>query len=1129
MGHDDSHSPCAAEARRVASVRFAPNLGQGRRLLVALCAAMSILLPAHALAQTVIYRETFNNGNANNNGNPRLVNTYVGPGPLNMTYTADPAWLTNCNGLVTAGNVPANNAVGLAACPGSNDTGFSAWSGSGIAQKAVGAYNLNTPSGALSTPGDPSGAAYGGDIGITAWTASPPTVGSVILQNAQPIPFPAVPPGGTGRFVTFQFVAGAASCNAAHPLITVNLNGTQLGGQMDLCTGGTNVRNYNSITNRAGAGFNTARAATFTPAGAGSAVLVTGGGLTFTIINQQASGIGNDYAYDNFTALDVTPSVTKAVDIASNYVGQVKRLTFTITNTSGDNGAKVGWGFTDTLPGSVVIAPTPNATTTCGAGTTLTANAGDGTFTVAGGNLPAGTAGGAATTCTVSVNVTSNTLGTFTNTQASYTSSTALNIPNQSVPMTWVANTVTVTKISNGATGTFDFSGSNGIASHQITTTAQGAPGTAGALQTLTLASTTTTTTLAEAALAGWTVTGTPSCTVGGSALAGVTYNAGTRTLTLPALPLVAGAGRNVLCTFTNTVAPPALTVTKISNGGTDTFGFSGNNGIAAHNITTTAAGAPGTAGAQQTLTTAATATAITENAPPAGWVLSSAACTVTPPGGTAAPAAGTFDAASRTFNLTAADTAAGNTIACTFSNALRPTTLTITKITQADNGGGPFNFVIQRGAGGGTTNQSLTTTAAGASGAATGATITLTPGAFFRVNEGLPVAYSVTDANCVMTRPDGTTQTYGAIPTSGIPNEVIVPGGDVQAGSTTVCTFTNTRRPRLQITKLTAGDAGGPFSFTAPNSGFGTLPITTTAAGAPGTTAAARPINIGFAGNIVEAAPPAGWAFTDAACTVTTPAGVTTQAQGPVNVAARSFPLTAQDTAAGNAIACTFTNQRQASLQLAKAWAAGSTAGHQVSIGATTGGANNTAAFDATAPNAADSGAPVAVSIGDTVTLPAEGGTNAANYTTALACTGGHTLSGNDGQQANTLTITSANAAVCTYTNTLRTTDLSITKTNTSAAGPSDQADDTLQRGSAVTYTLVVTNNGPATVTGAVVRDAPGAELTCAAGNPVTITGNGVPSGSFTVADLTGAGGIVLGQLNVGQSATLRYDCTVN
>jgi uncharacterized repeat protein (TIGR01451 family) len=106
---------------------------------------------------------------------------------------------------------------------------------------------------------------------------------------------------------------------------------------------------------------------------------------------------------------------------------------------------------------------------------------------------------------------------------------------------------------------------------------------------------------------------------------------------------------------------------------------------------------------------------------------------------------------------------------------------------------------------------------------------------------------------------------------------------------------------------------------------------------------------------------------------------------------------------------------------------------------------------------------------------------------------------------------------------------DLRITKTNTPGVnGDVDQAGDAVLNGATTTYTIVVTNNGPDAAIGALVNDTIGTGLTCPPSNAVTITGNGVPAGSFTVANLTGAG-ITLGTLASGQSATLSYSCTVN
>jgi uncharacterized repeat protein (TIGR01451 family) len=106
---------------------------------------------------------------------------------------------------------------------------------------------------------------------------------------------------------------------------------------------------------------------------------------------------------------------------------------------------------------------------------------------------------------------------------------------------------------------------------------------------------------------------------------------------------------------------------------------------------------------------------------------------------------------------------------------------------------------------------------------------------------------------------------------------------------------------------------------------------------------------------------------------------------------------------------------------------------------------------------------------------------------------------------------------------------DLSITKTNTPGVnGEVDQTNDTVTSGDTTTYTIIVTSNGPDPVTGAVVTDSPGAGITCDAAAPVTITGDGVPSGSFTFSDLS-SGGITLGTLSTGQSTTFSYSCQVN
>lgn len=106
---------------------------------------------------------------------------------------------------------------------------------------------------------------------------------------------------------------------------------------------------------------------------------------------------------------------------------------------------------------------------------------------------------------------------------------------------------------------------------------------------------------------------------------------------------------------------------------------------------------------------------------------------------------------------------------------------------------------------------------------------------------------------------------------------------------------------------------------------------------------------------------------------------------------------------------------------------------------------------------------------------------------------------------------------------------NLVLTKTNTPGVnGDVDQTDDVVITGSTVTYVISVTNNGPDAVTGAIVTDVINSGLTCPATNAVTLAGNGVPAGSFTVADLTGAG-ITLATLGNGETVSLSYSCEVN
>ena len=189
----------------------------------------------------------------------------------------------------------------------------------------------------------------------------------------------------------------------------------------------------------------------------------------------------------------------------------------------------------------------------------------------------------------------------------------------------------------------------------------------------------------------------------------------------------------------------------------------------------------------------------------------------------------------------------------------------------------------------------------------------------------------------------------------------------------------------------------------------------------------------------------------------------------------------------------------------------------------ATTTGTGNTATGEALLTTG---------SIGAAYTLSETGAAaaNLANYTTSYACTnaraGGQTPSGNGSSFS--LTPVAGDDLTCTLSNTRAPlADLTITKTNTPGSGPNDQSSDSVARGATTLYSIVVTNNGPDAVTGAILRDpiASRSNLNCT--TPPTCSGSACPATPISLATLdTGA---TLGALANGASITVSLSCTVN
>lgn len=228
--------------------------------------------------------------------------------------------------------------------------------------------------------------------------------------------------------------------------------------------------------------------------------------------------------------------------------------------------------------------------------------------------------------------------------------------------------TVTVKKVTQGYVGTSSFTGTNGLPATptNIVTTAMNTAATTATpgagLNALVLPIVPATDTVITEALpgAGYALTAISCSGLGAGGTANNNLTAGTVTLN----PAAISAGSDVVCTFTNAKLP-TLTISKISTGGVDTFGFTGNNGWLSQNITTLTQGVAAT-GSTQTLSAASTPTTITETMP-AGYALNSVTCSGLNGGNV------TLNLAAGTATLDALATAPGNVLTCTFNNGKMP------------------------------------------------------------------------------------------------------------------------------------------------------------------------------------------------------------------------------------------------------------------------------------------------------------------------------------------------------------------------------------------------------------------------------------------------------------------------
>ena len=381
---------CRLRLRTAAGVRLRWGGLGGALLVPALCGQVAMAAPRIPVAPVIVWSEDFENLQTppiDTEGRDLLA--YKGAAPAGQMYTADSLYqmsANQCNGIVTSFSQAPGSTVMIAAC---SDHGN--WNNLQQMAEVAGRYQ-----------GQSAAAARNNHVMAMLTANGTFPAGAIAFRTATNIAQSA-----SSRFLTARTDVVATFCSSGFvaPLLRfslINDAGTELPistTAINPCVGG---QSFNT-TPIGIAGTQTAVAQTVTSPGA---LLFSGTSVGFVLHNDQTGSMGNDSSIDNAQIIDVTPQLDKAFSPASIQLGQVSRLTMTITNTT-DLLRKQGWSFTDNLPAGLVVEG--NASTTC-PGTNVQAAAGGSTVTVSNGDLAQGAA-----FCEVSLDVRPTATGSFTN------------------------------------------------------------------------------------------------------------------------------------------------------------------------------------------------------------------------------------------------------------------------------------------------------------------------------------------------------------------------------------------------------------------------------------------------------------------------------------------------------------------------------------------------------------------------------------------------------------------------------------------------------------------------------------------------------------------------------------------
>ena len=316
--------------------------------------------------------------------------------PAGLVNAAAPNLANTCGGAMTGG-ISGGNSIGLTG--GSIPANGSCTVQIDVTSNTSGSYNNvsgavsstnggtgNTASATLSVFGKPSIAK---SFTPTSIAVSGTSTLALTITNTSASAL-------TGAAFTDSFPAGLTV--AVAPALTNTCGGT--------ISGGAAGNNFLNLTNG-----NVAASGTCTIT---VAVTASSAGT----YNNSASGVssnetGSAGAVSNTAQLTVVgaPSITKAFSPTVIGIGGTSTLTFTLTNNNAV--ALTGVAFNDTYPANLVNAGVPTLNNSCGG--TATGLAGGNTVALAGGSIPANG------TCTVSIQVTSGTTGTYNNVSGAVT------------------------------------------------------------------------------------------------------------------------------------------------------------------------------------------------------------------------------------------------------------------------------------------------------------------------------------------------------------------------------------------------------------------------------------------------------------------------------------------------------------------------------------------------------------------------------------------------------------------------------------------------------------------------------------------------------------------------------------